>query len=144
MTVEGVRINAYLLIPAAELSFSASRSSGPGGQNVNKVATRITLAFSVSDSPTLSEVQRERLLKRLSTRISGDGLLQLSCQNHRSQEANRRAVVKRFGELVAWALRDPKPRRATRVPAASRKRRREEKVRRSRVKALRRKPADED
>jgi ribosome-associated protein len=127
-----------------ELSFSYTRSSGPGGQHVNRVETRVTLRFDVAGSPSLTEEQRERVLRRLATRINKDGVLRVVSQRHRTQEANRRAAVERFHELLAEALRPRRVRRKTRVPRAARRRRLESKRRRGEVKRLRRKPGASD
>jgi ribosome-associated protein len=120
-----------ILIPESELVFKASRSSGPGGQNVNKLNTRVTALFDVRRTPSLSEEQKQQVRSRLSTRIDKDGVLHVTCQIHRSQEANRREAVERVRQLVQEALK-PKPvRRKTKVPAAAREHRLQEKKRRS-------------
>jgi ribosome-associated protein len=103
-----IEINRWLSIPESELRFSAARSSGPGGQHVNKVSTRVILEFDVEGSPTLSSSQRQRIRDRMGARLGRDGRLRLSCQRHRSQAANRREVVERFANLLREAL---KPRR---------------------------------
>ncbi len=137
-----VQINDELDIPDGELRFSYSRSSGPGGQNVNKVETRVTLSFDVARSPTLTEEQRSRLREVLGNRITGDGVLMLSSQRSRSRAANQRDTLARFVELVAAALVPDAPRVPTRIPRRARKRRLESKRRRSRVKELRQVPED--
>jgi ribosome-associated protein len=120
-----------ILIPESELVFQASRSSGPGGQNVNKLNTRVTVLFDLGTSPSLSEEQKQQVLSRLSTRIDKAGVLHVTSQKHRSQEANRREAVERLQQLVRETLK-PKPvRKKTRVPAAARERRLVEKKRRS-------------
>ncbi|HVT17329.1 MAG TPA: alternative ribosome rescue aminoacyl-tRNA hydrolase ArfB [Thermoanaerobaculia bacterium] len=129
-----IRIDDELAIPEEELSFSASRSGGPGGQNVNKVETRVTLRFDVAGSPSLSQRQRELLRERLASRISRAGLLQVTAQRHRTQAANREAATERFVELVADALRESEVRRRTRVPRAARERRLQTKALRGRRK----------
>ena len=139
-----VRINDTLEIPDSELSFRYSRSSGPGGQNVNKVATKVTLLFAVADSATLSEHQKAVVAERLATRIAKDGVLHLSSERHRTRSANQRDAVERFAELVAAALRPRKRRRATGVPDSSKRRRLETKRQRSERKKLRSRPATDD
>ena len=142
--MERLRVNQRVSIPEDELRFTASRSSGPGGQNVNKVSTRITLLFDLENSPSLTRAQKERIKRRLSTRISNQGILRVVCQRHRRQAANKREVVERFGRLVADALRTRPPRKKTQVSRGAKKRRREEKERRSRIKRLRSSSVDWD
>ena len=129
-------------IPDDELHFATSRSSGPGGQNVNKVETRVTLMFDLEASSSLSDAQKRRLRERLATRINRQGVLRVTSQRHRTQKANREAAIERFHELVASALAE-RPRRArTRIPKAAKKRRLEQKRRRSELKKQRRPPSD--
>ncbi len=123
--VEGVPV------PESELVFQASRSSGPGGQNVNKLNTRIVVLFNVADSPSLSDEQKRQVLTRLATRADKEGVLHVASQKYRSQEANRRAAVARLQELVAEALKPRPVRKKTRVPAGARERRLQEKKQRS-------------
>lgn len=134
-----LRIDDTLVIPDGEVRFAASRASGPGGQNVNKVATRVTLAFDVAASQVLSPEQKARLTARLGKRLGDGRLLRVSVQEARSQTANRRLAEERLGELLRRALAPPPPpRRATRPSAAARARRLESKRQRSRLKARRR------
>jgi len=112
--VDVVKINRRLAIPMDELALSATRSSGPGGQNVNKVATQVMLRFDVANSPSLTEWQRSRILSRLRNRITTDGELVLTSQEHRTQRANRAAAVER---CPSPAKRPAPPRRPS--PAAS-------------------------
>jgi ribosome-associated protein len=139
-----ITITDRLMIPREELTFTASRSSGPGGQNVNKLSTRVTLQFDVLKSASLTEDQKRRVLAKLKSRISKDGVLRVSCQQSRSQAANREGAVERFVELLQRALTRRRPRRRTAVPASARERRLGEKKRRSRVKAARAEKASED
>jgi ribosome-associated protein len=92
-------------IPESELAFRASRSSGPGGQNVNKLNTRVTVLFNVAGSPSLSAEQKQQVRSRLTGRIDKNGVLHVVSQKHRSQEANRRAAVERLQQLVQEAQR---------------------------------------
>ena len=124
-------------IPEEELTFTASRSGGPGGQHVNKVSSRITLLWDLAASPSLSPEQKEIVHGRLRRRISDEGVLRLSVSDSRSQAANRKLAVERFVELLAEALRPRAPRRATRPTAGSREKRLTEKKGRSRIKRLR-------
>jgi ribosome-associated protein len=132
-----VRINDNLWIDEDELSFEFARSSGPGGQNVNKVETKVRLLFDVRGSGSLSSDQRSLIAERLATRITKGGVLHVSSQRHRTREANRRATIERFVELLADALEEDEPRVKTKVPKAARKRRLESKRRRSQKKAMR-------
>jgi ribosome-associated protein len=121
-------------IPDEELLFTTSRSGGPGGQNVNKVSTRVTLLFDVERSPSLSEEQRGLIRSRLSRRINRQGVLKVTSQRHRTQSANRDAAVARFAGLLAEALADTPERVPTRVPPQVNERRLNEKRRRGRLK----------
>jgi len=124
-------------IAEEELTFKTSRSGGPGGQNVNKVNTRVTVLFDVGNSPSLSEDQKRRIASELSGRMDRQGVLRVVSQKYRSQEANRRAAVERLQQLLQEALKPVPIRRKTRVPAAARERRLEEKRQRSRLKSQR-------
>lgn len=131
-------------IPLSCFEFTYSRSSGPGGQNVNKVNTRVTLWFDLFSDESFSEIQKRRIRTRLKTRISKDGYLRVVSQAHRTQVANRRSAIERFYQLVASAIERPKPRKRTSVPTASRKRRIQLKKERGQIKNLRRKHIRQD
>jgi ribosome-associated protein len=118
-----IEVTPQLAIPEGEVTFTASRSGGPGGQNVNKVATRVTLVFDVAGSPNLSPDQRAGILERLATRISKDGVLRVVSQRHRTQAANRRAALERFVELLREALAEAVTRVPTRPTRVARERR---------------------
>lgn len=132
-----IQINRRYALPRSELTFRASRSGGPGGQHVNTTASRIQLAWDIARSPSLSERRRQLLLARLSSRLDGEGVLQLTVDTHRSQHRNREEAVERLVTLVGEALRPVKRRKATRPPAASKEKRLREKKRRGEVKKLR-------
>lgn len=125
-----IAVTESLSIPEEELTFTASLSSGPGGQHVNKVSSRITLWFNVAGSPSLSEDQKALIAHRLANRIGKDGLLRVICQQSRSQAANRETAIERFVELLRAALKREKPRKKTRVSAAAKQRRLEDKKQR--------------
>lgn len=132
-----LEIDANTQIDESELFFKASRSGGPGGQNVNKLNTRVTLLFDVAGSPSLSDEQKRRILRGLATRIDKRGVLRVVSQRFRTQKANCQAAVERFVRLLAEAL-TPKPvRRRTKVPARARQRRLDDKKHRSRLKQQR-------
>jgi ribosome-associated protein len=131
-------VSDALWIPRAELTYRATRSGGPGGQHVNTSSTRVELAWDVAGSPSLTDAQRALILEKLANRISGEGVLQLSASEHRSQHQNREAVTERFVELVRQALVVPKKRKKTRPSKAAREARLHAKKHRSEVKRRRR------
>jgi ribosome-associated protein len=127
-------------VPETELEVRASRSSGPGGQGVNTTDSKVELRWNVRASTAIDEAQRARLLERLSPRLTDDGVLILTGQEHRSQHRNREAVVARFQSIVGEALTPPRKRRRTRPTRSSREKRLREKKERGEVKRLRRRP----
>jgi ribosome-associated protein len=134
---QSIPITSKLTIPTAELTFQFSRSGGPGGQNVNRRETRVELLFNVANSPSLSEKQRSRLLKRLDKQIDRHGVLHVVSQTHRSQRRNREEALERFADLLRSALRKRKRRIGTKVPKKAKERRLAEKRRRSEAKKRR-------
>ncbi len=131
-------ITPAVRIPLSEISFSFSRSSGSGGQHVNKVNTRVTLRFDIHASSGLSEEQKARIRQRLTGRINRQGVLLLHAGQHRSQRANRDEALARFADLLRQALRRDKVRRKTRPGRRAKERRLKAKKLRSRIKAQRR------
>src|SRR5262249_2414303 len=117
MTGRGIEVRKDVVIPARELALSFVRASGPGGQNVNKVASKAVLRFSVRDSPSLTAAQRERARARLASRLTSEGELILHCADERHQARNREALLKRFTSIMRTALRVPRKRHATRPSA---------------------------
>jgi len=122
-----------------EISFSASRSSGAGGQNVNKVNTKVTLKFDVKNSQHLSEEEKEIILKKLSTRLTNEGVLILTSQEKRSQLQNKEEVVLKFEKIIAKAFEKKKARKATKPSKGAVQERIKEKKQRSEKKQWRQK-----
>lgn len=133
-----IEITKDISVSEDELVFRASRSGGPGGQNVNKLNTRVTLFFDVAKCESFSESQRQRILKRLATRADKSGVIRVVSQKFRTQKANRRAAIERLQELLRGALKTKPARKKTKVPERARLRRLEEKKRRSLLKKQRR------
>lgn len=131
-------INDNLQIPLAELDFRFSKSSGPGGQHVNKAETRVTLLFDIANSPSLTDEQKALLLEKLQNRVDKAGILQLHVQTFRSQSRNRDTAVARLQKLLTKALTPPKPRKRTKPSKAAKEERIAEKKRRSQLKDERR------
>jgi ribosome-associated protein len=132
------KITADLL--HTELEFTSSRSSGPGGQNVNKVNSRVTLTFDVKGSAILDENEKLILLKKLATRLTRDGVLNLSAQEKRSQLQNKDAVIAKFDLLLQKAFEKRKPRKATKPSKGSVQNRIKKKKQHSEKKQWRQKP----
>jgi ribosome-associated protein len=128
-------------VPEAELEVRAVRSGGPGGQSVNTTDSKVELRWDVATSTALSDAQRSRLLERLDSRLTSDGVLILTGSEHRSQHRNRAAVLARFRAIVGEALAPPRQRRRTRPSRASKQRRLDQKRRRGEVKRLRQPPS---
>jgi ribosome-associated protein len=135
--VEPLRVNARLTIPPDELRVAFSRSGGPGGQNVNKVETRVELRFSVRDSAVLGEARRERLLERLASRLTKEGEIVLHASTSRHRARNLEDARERLATLLAEALRQERPRKATKPTRGSQERRLKEKKQRSETKRRR-------
>jgi len=133
-------VNSRVTIPAAELVFTASRSSGPGGQHVNTSDTRIQLRWNLLGTTALTDSQRERVRRALASRLTEGGEIILASDRHRSQHRNREEVARRLAALVRAALVPPRPRKATRPTRASREKRLAEKKRRAAIKKGRGKP----
>ena len=130
------------MLPARELHWRFSRSSGPGGQGVNTADSRVELSFDVAGSPSLPQHLRERALRRLQGRLV-DGVLTVPASEHRNQLRNRAAARERLAATLRAALApDPPPRRPTRPTAGAKRRRLEQKTRRGAVKRLRGRPTD--
>jgi len=132
-----IRITHTIVIDESELDITFVRSSGPGGQNVNKVATAAQLRFDAAHSRALPEDVRARLLARAGTRVTTRGILIITARRFRTQERNRADAIDRLVELIRASAVAPKRRRKTRTPLAAKARRVEAKRRRSTTKRLR-------
>ncbi len=125
-------------VPEKELRFHAGPASGPGGQHVNRSSTRVEVRWDILASSSVSDSQRELLLRKLASRIDSSGVLRVAAENRRSQLRNREAAVARLNDLVNQALEEPAPRKKTRPPAGATEKRLAEKRRRSELKRDRR------
>lgn len=135
-----IRINRTTAIADGEVAFSFARSGGAGGQHVNTSSTKVELRWNVDASACVDERQKALIRQRLGNRINAEGDLVLQSSEHRSQTRNREAVVARFANLLAEALRVQASRRPTKPTQAARRRRLESKRRRAETKSLRRSP----
>jgi len=134
-----IEIQKGILISEDSLVFKFSRSSGPGGQNVNKLNTKVALFFDVARCDSLSEHQKKRILDHVSTRASKSGVVRVVSQKYRTQKANQRAAVERLGQLLTDALKTKAIRKKTNIPYAAKAQRLEKKRRRSILKEHRKK-----
>jgi ribosome-associated protein len=139
-----IEITPAISISESELHEEFVRSSGAGGQNVNKVSTAVALRFDVANSPSLPEDVRARLVKLAGQKMTGEGVLVLKAQAFRTQERNRQDALERLVELIRLAAVPPTPRKATRPSRASQLRRLEAKRRQSEAKRARQRPSGED
>ena len=131
-----------MLPPAAaflpEITFQTSRSSGPGGQNVNKVESRVELRFHLLDSQVLTDAQKALILEKVANQLTAEGLLLITAQDDRSQLRNKEIALARFHELLLKSLRRPKPRKATKPSKGAVRKRLESKKKDGEKKANRR------
>ncbi len=139
-----MEITSALSIPDDELVFTFVRGSGPGGQNVNKVASVAQLRFDVRSSPSLQVEVKERLVKLAGSRMTQDGVLVIEARRFRTQEQNRHDAEARLVALILKALSKPKQRRLTRPGAAAKAKRIDTKKHRATIKHLRQIPSDQD
>jgi ribosome-associated protein len=137
-------VSARWPLPDADLEFSFVRGSGPGGQNVNKVASAAQLRFDLAGNATLDAATKARLRTLAGRRHTDEGAILIMARNHRTQEGNRRDALERLRELIERASEVPKARRATRPTRGSVERRIASKGRQQRIKTLRRAPRGED
>ena len=135
--VSGIRVADGIVLSESELQFIFLRASGPGGQNVNKVATAVQLRFDVKNSPSLPEEARERLFQIASKRISEAGILVIEAKRYRTQERNRQDALDRLLNFIRKAVDKPVPRKRTKPTHTSIQRRLESKRRRGEIKQMR-------
>ena len=133
-----IRINHDIALDESEIEERFVRSSGPGGQNVNKVSTAVQLRFDAAGSPSLPDRVRSKLLRLAGARATSNGVIVITAERYRSQSRNRADAIERLTELILEAARPVKVRRATKPTRGSKERRLEEKKRRGDVKATRR------
>jgi len=139
---EKIHINQNLEIPTEEVRFKFARSGGKGGQNVNKVETKVELLFDVLNSYSLSDHQRDLILKHLVSQIDSNGLLHIVSQESRSQWKNREKAIRKFVELIQKAMKPKKKRIKTKVSFAGKEKRLTSKKRRGEIKKMRRVESD--
>lgn len=133
-----IEVSSSVKVDENEIKFASIRAAGPGGQNVNKVASAVQLRFDIAHSPSLSSVVKSRLIKLAGQRVTTDGVLIIEAKRFRTQDQNRQDALNRFFALIQQADRIPKKRRPTQPNAAAREARLRAKRHRSQIKALRR------
>lgn len=141
--LDGLRVTARVMIPRRELVVRASRAGGPGGQHVNTSSTRVEVCWSVRDSRAITDIERERLVTSLASRLDGEGVLRVVAADTRSQTQNRLLAESRLAAVVAKGLVVPKVRRATKPSRAAKAARLSDKRRASEKKAERRRRDDD-
>ena len=139
-----IPVTRNIAIAENEIKMDFVRSSGPGGQNVNKVATAVMLRFDIKNSPSLPKAVKKRCIRMAGSRISGDGVLVLKVQTQRKQEQNRKEAIDRLLSLIREAAQPPKPRIGTHPSRAARQRRMDSKHHRSRIKHQRKTVGKDD
>jgi ribosome-associated protein len=132
-----LEVAPHILIPDGDLSVAFVRASGPGGQNVNKVASAVQLRFDLAGTKALTARVKARLAGLAGSRLTDEGCVLIIARNHRTQEQNRREANERLADLIRRALIEPKIRRATKPTRASKERRLDSKVRKQRTKRMR-------
>jgi ribosome-associated protein len=140
---ESLEVTPSVRIPLHEITLQAISGGGPGGQHVNRSATRVALQWNVRATRALTEEQRARVLAKLTSRVDGEGAIRIVAGEFRSQQQNRRAALARLQQLIARALVVPRPRRATRPSRGSVEQRLTDKKKRGETKRQRRRDSDE-
>ncbi|MCG6122595.1 MAG: aminoacyl-tRNA hydrolase [Microvirga sp.] len=135
-----IQITPFIALHEDEIDETFVRAAGPGGQNVNKVATAVQLRFDMRASPSMSDEVKERLAVIAGQRLTKDGVIVISAQSHRTQERNREDALARLVEMIRRAAVRPRPRRPTRPTLGSKKRRLASKTKHGETKAMRGKP----
>ncbi len=138
-----IEVSPTVKIDESEITLEFIRASGPGGQNVNKVASSVQLRFDILDSPSLEASVKHRLIRLAGSRVTEDGVLIIQARRYRTQEQNRDDAIQRLVSLVQEALVPPKARKKTRPSLASKAARVEEKKKRGQIKRIRRSAAEE-
>jgi ribosome-associated protein len=139
-----LRLPMRVVIPLAELAIETARGGGPGGQNVNKVSSKVRVRFSVANSPSLTPEIRARLFEKLASKLTTEGELLVAANEYRDQPRNKAAAIERLRRTLEEALFEPKHRRATKPTRGSVERRIGERKRRSQVKRMRRPPGRDE
>ncbi|MES2629694.1 MAG: alternative ribosome rescue aminoacyl-tRNA hydrolase ArfB [Bacteroidota bacterium] len=121
-----------------ELTFKTSRSGGAGGQNVNKVSTKVEIGFDIAASAVLTDEEKQRLLEKLGSKLTTEGILKMVSQSERTQLGNKKVVLEKFSELITKSLTVQKKRKPTKISKAAKERRLESKKRDSSIKEMRR------
>ncbi len=139
-----IKVNNKTSIDESELTVSMVKSSGPGGQNVNKLNTKVVMTWNIPRTESLTNEEKERVMMRLANRIDGEGNLIVSAQDSRSAHRNRQVAESKLADLVRNALKQRKRRKPTGIPAGEKRKRVEEKRQKSRIKKLRQSPQTEE
>ena len=139
-----IQITPAISIDESEIETSYVQASGPGGQNVNKVATAVQLRFDAAHSPSLPDDVRQRLIKLAGKRVNKDGILVIDARQYRTQERNKEDALQRLTDLIRKAAKKPKHRRKTKPSREAKMRRLEAKKQHSQIKRLRRRPRSDE